>query len=315
MKTVLIVTHQRGFEADTVIDALRQDGVPVFRFNCDAEENASEVSLAIDGDKTEISLFCDGREINCSHIGIGWCQQLPPYLNQKSSVGENLQRRSLWAAQFAIFDLLGVPWLNSPKNIIYAANKPLQLMYAKSAGLKIPITLISNTPKDIRAFSEKNLTVAKNLATPWVVLPGETMAAYTKIVPEDWLKKDADLQFCPVIYQEYRVRKKDYRVVVVGDDVFAACCEPNEQQLEDIRRCGSTGVSFKPCDFDDKTTSQLRILMKRLSIEYCSADFMEDSEGNLYFLEINTCGAWWWVDYLYDGSIRDSIVEYFKKNL
>jgi len=315
MKSVLVVTHRRGFEADPVIDALRRDGIPVFRFNCDAGNEASLVSFAVSNKRIKTSFVCDEREINSDEIGVGWCQQLPPYLSQDASVNENLQRRNLWAAQLASLDSLEVLWLNNPRNVLFASSKPLQLIHARYVGLNMPNTLISNVPQHIRSFAENQLTIAKNLATPWVVSPTETRAAYTRIVESNWLQNNNELEFCPVIYQEYKVRKKDYRIVVVGDKIFAAYCEPSEGQREDVRRNTTTGESFLPCEFDAQATNLLKTLMKKLSIEYCSADFMEDNEGNLCFLEVNTCGAWWWVDHLYDGAICNAIADYLKRSL
>jgi hypothetical protein len=50
--------------------------------------------------------------------------------------------------------------------------------------------------------------------------------------------------------------------------------------------------------------------MQKLQIDYCAAaDFMEDKNGNLFFLEVNTCGAWWWLDKLYNGAICKSIAD------
>lgn len=315
MKAVFVVTHRSGFEADPVIDALRRDGIPVFRFNCDAGGEAPLISFAIDAEDIKTRFICDTREISGTEVGVGWCQQLPPYLGQAASIDESLQRENLWAAHLAAFDILTTPWLNKPRHVLNAANKLLQLGQAQSIGLRIPVTLISNVPPHIRAFVERQPTVAKNLATPWVVSHQETRAAYTKLVASDWLAHDAELEFCPIIYQAYHTRRRDYRVVVVGDLVFAACCEPIEGQHEDIRRGVATGESFRACEFSAQTIQLLRLLMERLSIEYCAADFMEDNEGNLYFLEVNTCGAWWWVDRLYDGMICGAIVEYLKQHL
>ena len=45
MKTVLIVTHRRGFEADLIIDALRKRDISVFRLNCDNGNEAPMVSF------------------------------------------------------------------------------------------------------------------------------------------------------------------------------------------------------------------------------------------------------------------------------
>lgn len=95
--------------------------------------------------------------------------------------------------------------------------------------------------------------------------------------------------------------------MTIDDNVFAASCIPGSHQREDVRKESSTGESFKACDFDPDTLDKLKRLMHSLSLDYCAADFMEDREGNLLFLEVNTCGAWWWLDRLYDGAICQSI--------
>jgi D-alanine-D-alanine ligase-like ATP-grasp enzyme len=48
--------------------------------------------------------------------------------------------------------------------------------------------------------------------------------------------------------------------------------------------------------------------MSKFDLDYCAADFMEDKKGNIYFLELNTCGAWWWLDTFYNGAICKKIV-------
>lgn len=318
MKSVFIVTHQQGFESDPVIDSLRKNSIPVFRFNSDDKEISSQISLTINKGGVDIFFVCDGRRIGLDEIGIGWCQQLPPYLNQASSVEENLQRENLWTAQMAAFELLEgkIPWLNSVQCVLGASNKPRQLWEARSVGLEIPDTLISNTPGDIRTFSSRLAMVAKNLSTPWVILSNQEVdAAYTRIVPQEWLESNDDLAFCPVIYQQYFERRRDYRVVVVGKEVFSVCCEPTEEQREDIRLASRTGEGYYPCEFDKTTLDKLRLLMEKLSIQYCGADFIEDKSGKLYFLEVNTCGAWWWADRLYGGAICQAIANYLKDNL
>ena len=225
-----------------------------------------------------------------------------------------LQNGNIWLANFASLDLLDLPWFNKPNNVIRASNKIAQLMMAKKLGLNIPSTLVSNNPKHIRNFAKNNVIIAKNLATPWVVDSNQkTIAAYTKIVNPKWLNNDANLSFSPVVYQHFCKRKKDYRIVVVGDNHFSASCIPKECQLEDIRRGNSTGEGFIACDFDKNYLEALKCLMKEFGVDYCAADFMEDELGKLLFLEMNICGAWWWVDKLYGGSICESIADFIEK--
>ena len=309
MKAVFIATHQRGFEADPVIDILRKRGVPIFRFNTDAGQSPSSTTYTTHG-RPEIRFACDGREIEGISIGVGWCQQLPPNTEESASSWDRTQRENLNAAFFAACELLDISWLNKPEDLIRASNKILQLELAKTVGLRIPLTLVSNNPSRIRDFVKVRPTVAKNLATPWIGNNSNLRAAYTKLVSPDWLANDASLEFSPVIYQEYIMRARDYRVVVIGDSVFATYCKPTRYQFEDVRRGVATGDSYQSCEFDAGATRQLKALMSKLSIQYCSADFMEDKDGNLYFLEANSCGAWWWVDRLYGGNICRTIADY-----
>lgn len=78
---------------------------------------------------------------------------------------------------------------------------------------------------------------------------------------------------------------------------------PARTQRKDVRKEAGTGESYEACDFDANTLQKLQALMNALRLDYCAADFMEDRDGNLFFLEVNTCGAWWWLDRLYDGAI------------
>ena len=307
MGTILIITHRRGFEADPVIDELRRRNIDVFRFNCDSGENVSSISFTSETD--EVAFECDDRRITSKDISLGWCQQLPPYLGQPANERECLERENLLAIQNGAFELMPIPWFNEPRHVLCASNKINQLVMAKRVGLTIPETLVSNNPRAIREFAKGRTIVAKNLATPWIVKCGKTRAAYTKIVDPSWIVDDDVLSFSPVIYQEYCERRKDFRVVMVKEDVFAAMCIPGPDQREDVRKEAGTGESFVACEFDKSALQKLHLLMHILSLDYCAADFMESQNGDLFFLEVNTCGAWWWLDRLYNGGICRTIAD------
>ncbi len=315
MKSVLIVTHQHGFEADPIIDALREEGIGIFRFNCDSGDRIPAIAYHADERGVTVRFTCDDRSVAGAEIGAGWCQQLPPYFGQSATILECLQRESLTAAAFGAFEALDIPWFNRPAGIIQASNKALQLRLAQVVGLSIPKTLISNCAKEIREFAKNRTIIAKNIATPWIVSGQRNEAAYTRIVPPEWLADDDSLSFCPVIFQAFHERRRDYRVIIVDDAVFAAFCESNGEQREDVRRGVPTGENYEACTFDPRTTELLKKLMKRLGIAYCAADFIEDVYGNLFFLEVNTCGSWWWLNDTFRDEIRLAIVRSLKERL
>lgn len=311
MQTLLIATHRRGFECDPIIDILRDRHVPVFRFNCENGDVASALSIQYDSSGVLASFSCDGRTLEASDIGLGWLQQLPPFIGQPQNHTETIQNENLVAAYFGLLGLLDIPWLNSPRAVMESGNKILQLSAASRTELRIPETLISNQPQRIRSFCTTSMTVIKNLATPWILNGASTKAAYTAMVDPEWLQNDDDLISCPAIYQRFRKRAFDYRVVIVGNRTFVARCKPQVHQEVDIRRGSITEHEYEPCRFDEMQLVGLKKLLAIFGLSYCSADFMEDEHGIFYFLDLNSCGAWWWIDTLYRGEIRAAICDYF----
>lgn len=307
---LLIATHRRGFETDPVIDGLRERNIPVFRYNCEAGCDVSEISIEMDKGTSRLQFICDGRKIGADDIVLGWYQQSPPFLGQPADATHCLQQENILAVYQAALYLLKCRWFNAPAAVHLASNKVLQLAAAAQAGLATPMSCIGNNPEAVRMMCEGGTTIAKNLATPWIDTPqGGTMAAYTKLVDSSWLQDDGAIRFCPVIYQRFHERKCDYRVVVVADRAFAAVCSPNEEQRVDIRRGELEEHGYQPCNFPSSCLDGLRKVMRHFGTDYCSADFMQDQDGNMYFLDLNSCGAWWWVDQLYGGEICTAIVD------
>jgi len=256
--------------------------------------------------------MCDNKILENHKIGIGWFQQMPPFIGEPTNLTQTLQNESLLTLQSGIWDILEIPWINRPSDVIFASNKIRQLVAANKAGLSVPTTSVSNLPEDIRSFSEGRQVIAKNLATPWIEKDKNTMAAYSRLVHKEWLINDKELSFAPVIYQEFHRRKRDFRVIYIGGKIFTVSCTQHKI-TEDIRLGRSTGEGFEVCSFNDNAALKLKTLMNTLSLDYCAADFFEDEYGKLYFLELNTCGAWWWVDRLFSGKICKAIVDYIEE--
>lgn len=308
MKSILIITHRHGFESDPIIDIFRKKSVPFFRFNQDDANAISLITHKIDSENQVTNLECDNNCISSDEISVGWFQQQPPFTGQPSNESQILQRQNLQASIIFLSDNFNWKWFNKMDNVYKSGNKILQLNVAKNIGFEIMPTLISNNPSHIRNFynTHKNI-IAKSLSVSWIIDKEQTFAAFTQKVEDSWLTHDEELSYTPVIYQKYCKRKCDYRVVVVGENCYAVSCKPNAQQMIDIRHSDKTGDNFTPCTFDDSLTKKLKSFMNSLGIDYCSADFMEDEKGNIFFLEANLCGAWWWVDQHYNGEIAQAI--------
>lgn len=309
--TVLVLSHRHAFEADPVIDGLRLRGVPVFRFNANPEVPGTSISVAFEKSPPAVVLRCDGLDLSAERVGVAWLQQPPPFHDDTSTRPEGLQQASFTAAWVGALSLLGCEWLNEPGRVYRAANKILQNAVAQSVGFAIPDTLISNSPLAIRQFVQsRGQAIAKSLATPWFHGQAGFYSAYTKLVESSWLISDEELAFGPVIYQRFHERLRDYRIVVVGGNMFAAysAC-PSEEQRYDVRRNTATTEGYYKCDVPQGVDTLLSRMLSRFELDFCSADVIETVSGQYLFLDLNATGAWWWVDRLYGGSICEALAE------
>lgn len=310
---ILIVTHRRGFEADRIIDRLHNLGEPVFRLNTDIDPNYLVLTLSVSSDTKDCKFFSGERELNIKDITIAWFQQSWSWIEPTEPL-EFARQQSYQALLEATLDEIETPWLNSPSSVKVASNKSRQLLNAVRVGLQIPTTLISNHPESVCQFAMRNSRiVAKSISPQWLNICGNDNAAYTQKFELSWITDRAAISYAPVAYQEFHRRKNDIRAVVVGDQVFCAYCEAKESYpAYDVRK--EPNLQFVPHQLPVKIEIGLKNLMKSLGVQYCSADFIENMDGEIFFIDLNVSGSWWWIDDLYSGAVTDSIASYLLKH-
>src|SRR5262249_50266763 len=113
-------------------------------------------------------------------------------------------------------------WMNRPSTLDIAANKLVQLDRARSAGLPVPGTLVTNDPRAARAFVAAGATIVKPVVSGGLPASRRSLrAVYTTQVTRDDLRDDAAVSAAPAIYQRRVPNAFDLRVTVVGALVFA----------------------------------------------------------------------------------------------
>jgi glutathione synthase/RimK-type ligase-like ATP-grasp enzyme len=108
-------------------------------------------------------------------------------------------------------------WVSDPDATRRAENKLLQLRAAQAAGFKVPRTLVSQNPSEIRRFcgALNGQAVLKTLrATPSAQL-------FTLKVTPEHLADDDGLRLCPTIFQQYVAGDTHVRALCTGTGVHA----------------------------------------------------------------------------------------------
>ena len=124
-----------------------------------------------------------------------------------------------------------------------------------------------------------------------------------KLEPQD----DAALGIAPVIVQQRIYPKTDYRVTVVGEDVFPVRIFSKNGEVALDWRTQKVGLEFDQCSLPAELISHCRTLVKTLGLQFGAIDLVE-SKGKFFFLEINPNGEWGWLQKTVGVPIAEALV-------
>ncbi|MGB6743622.1 MAG: hypothetical protein WBE38_08185 [Terracidiphilus sp.] len=292
---VMIVSTVGDPHARAVMAALQAQGAAVELL--DLSDFPSQLALTMafeDGARRFRLSRTGGGTLDLDSISAVWWRR-PQGFGVPDSLADPAHRRYALSEAATAFDGLyqsmNALWINEPARDLAAGHKPYQLALAQQLGLSIPVTLMTNDPEEAREF--------------WQRYPGEVIYKQFKALQETWretrkLREEEtalaeSVRLAPVIFQRFVDAVADVRVTIVGDEIFAASTDP---------RKGAYPVDFRynpelkwerhalPAAIEDT----LRILMRRLGLEYGAIDLRLTPEGEYVFLEINPAGQFLWVE-------------------
>jgi len=272
----------------------------------------------------------DGNTIN-SYLNIG---SKRVQLGQISSIwnyaplnvllkGKIIQRslefiRAEWNEGISsLWNSISPHWINHPYANQITLNRLYQLRNAKQVGLNTPVTLVTNDPDSFRRFYERyngNL-VAKTLHSSRG-LPKGKMIYTTKIEYKD-MKYAENLKYAPCMFQEYVPKKTEYRVTIIGTKFHVA--EIHSQSSKRTRVDWRRYDDFKKTPYlksklPEAISNKLLKLMKRIRLEFAAVDLIRTPSDEIFFLELNTSGRWWWIQELTGMNIAKDIAYCLSQN-
>ena len=166
-------------------------------------------------------------------------------------------------------------WVNSAEAIAMHTFKPYQTYVLEQAGLRVPATLISNDPDEVRAFYHAH--------QGRVIFKPVRGGAHTARVSEADLVPERlqELSKSPVQFQEL-VEGVDIRVYLVGEELFAA--EIHSQTL-DFR--ADPQADLRSVSLPDAVAADCRTLARVLQLQFSGIDIRRTPAGEYVFLEGN----------------------------
>lgn len=203
----------------------------------------------------------------------------------------------------ALIEMHGTRAINSLGPSRKLENKAIQIALAKSVGLSVPETVISNHPPDVFQLSAVHKQViVKSLVQRSYEEP------YATYLLDRSLLSDRAITAAPTIYQQYIPGELHYRTVIFGGEEFTF---KYQSSLIDSRPDARMRTSRST--FSDDTAERLKAFLGAAGLKMGIFDLKLGTDGTLYFLEVNQQGQFFYLDPLSDVRLIKRFVNYLAR--
>jgi len=267
---ILILTNSIDPHADFLIARLKEKSIPFTRIDTDRFFNEQEFSCGTQkstGDMLEkVTAIWNRRPQTPTIESVAHQPHVHEFCAREAEV-----------ALFGRLLSLDAMWVNDLYANKRANHKVLQLKVAEQIGFSVPRTVVSNNPERVIDTGD-----------------GKTAAIYATAMSPDTLSADS-IRLCPGIYQQKIEKARELRVTCMGEELFAVSIEGKLSTGVDIRR-EMIDLPHIPFDLDPKTAEYCHRLRTTFGLHYCAIDLVQDTDGKIWFLEINPNGQWGWIE-------------------
>ena len=319
MSKILILTNINDPHADAVIKKIKNKD-DVFRVNTDFILSNFQYEFFIDN-KLNFSIFTNpnGDVINFDEIScVYYRRPEKPSTDQQDSFIKVSVDEAWHGMYHLLFNSFDKPWLGHPHKDKFASSRVVQLNLAKKIGWRIPPTIISKNADEVRNFANKHKELAlKPLGEKGVFLSEEWIPYFTSKLSYQELegKLDEEISLTYNYLQAYIPKKNEWRITVIGEDVFP--CIIHSQEYEDSkidwRTVNYDSILHEKGEISKEFKNQLVQYLKHLNIPFGAFDFILTPENEFVFLECNPNGQWLWIEELTGMSISQSIATWLEK--
>lgn len=309
MNRVALVTTASDLAADLVILYFKRRGIPFLRIN--QEDFPRRFSVCWPGIAGQGEIVFPNATIAVADIGSGWfrhpIEKLAGSAEGGHPVADFVARESTGFLS-GFWETTPWFWMSQPSRVAYASNKLVQLAQARRFDLRIPKTLITNSPDSAREFVRRRPCIAKAVVGGGFPDGGARSAIYTNPVASGDLTVDDAIQASPVIFQERIPNAFDLRVTVVGKHTFATKISIRDKADEaDWRAVDPARLSHQRYRLPPTLEASALALTESFGLTFAALDFVVTPDGDCFFLELNPSGQWGWLEEATGDPITEAI--------
>lgn len=313
---ILIVSSQQDDHAVAVMRRLDQRGAPYLLLDTSAFPTKLQLSVEYLRGERSVSLrdISRGTDIDLSTVRTAWYRRPQPLVLHSGIVDPATSEftfNECVEAVSGLWQIIDAHWINHPVYDAAAARKLAQLKVAAEAGLTVPRTLVTNRPAEAERFFRSTpggkfiYKSFQNTGQAW---------RETRLLTAEAVKKLDDVQYAPVIFQEYIPARCDLRVTIIGEQLFAIAVYTDPQHYAFDYRMNLETVRAETFELPRSLETALLRLMRRLNLVYGAIDMRYTPDGDYYFLEINPAGQWQFLEEKTDLRITDYFAHFLMRS-
>lgn len=311
IKKILIISHSYDLHVDLLTSLLDDKGHPYFRINLDCFPRDYQITHTFtDRDHTaSIVNLTTSDKIEVNEIGAIWVRKPAEfnYINDLSAQETAFAKQETEQVLFGLIYSADCFWVSHPIDMRRAMWKTEQLHRAQNMGFKVPNTLVTNAPETVYQFKQ-NITselIYKTLSSPTLaaedVEDEEVIASSlpTTVITEDMLESIDAVSELPCQFQEYVDKEYELRVTVIGDSVFAARINSQEDSRTAVDcRDMSAEISYRATELPEAVKDRCLAFVRSYNLNYSAIDIIVMKNGDYVFLENNPNGQFLYVEQL-----------------
>lgn len=309
-KKILIVTNSFDIHADELLSILARKQQTAFRLDLDGFPRDYQISQVFQQGRVsqQIRRLPDGAWLDLDSIGATWIRKPGEF----SYLSPDLSPQELaFAKQEAehtlqgILNMLDCYWMSHPLPLRGAQWKAEQLRRAERMGFRVPASIITNCPDEVRRFQQglAGKMIFKAMSTP--SLAAEDLAQeqritnglHTTIIEDDM--DFAAVAELPCHFQEYIPKQYELRVTIIGEHVFAAKIHSQDDARTAIdSRDMSAEIRYEACVLPADLQQRCLDFVHSYGLHFGALDLIVTPDAKVVFLENNPAGQFLYIEQL-----------------
>ena len=306
----LVISNSADAHVDAIVPLLRDRGSEVFRLDVDAFPRDYALSYGgLDGVHDALEHTPSGAVIALRDVRSVWTRKTAAF-SFRCALARQEDAFARMEAEHALFGMvagLDCLWMNHPSASRAAAWKGEQLRRATRHGFATPATIITNRPDEVVRF--RAATVGDIVYKPMSasdlgaseVSADERLAGMmpTTIIDDETQALLAAVAELPCLFQAYVDKQYEVRATVIGDRVFAARLDSQDDERTRIdSRDMRAPIRYAAIELEPSVACACIALVASYGLTFGAIDLIVTPDGGVVFLEVNPAGQFLYVQQL-----------------